>query len=139
MIAGGSLVTFGADAVERVDAVDASPAVPTRTISAVVNVCSKAIQMISWPIHQPTRLSGQIWEETYCRCKNVQNSPDRIGTKRSIHLPTRRNVRGRNARHRWESNSCPPLYNGIREINKKGDSSDRAIWQFDTFRHVKIR
>lgn len=38
VIAGESLVTFGANTVKRVDTVDAGPTIPTRAIRAVVNV-----------------------------------------------------------------------------------------------------
>ncbi len=38
VIAGESLVAFGANTVEGIDAVDASAAIPTRAIGAVVNV-----------------------------------------------------------------------------------------------------
>lgn len=38
MIAGGSIVTFGANAVKRVDTVDAGTAIPARAISTIVNV-----------------------------------------------------------------------------------------------------
>jgi hypothetical protein len=38
VIAGESVVTFWADAVKRVDAVDAGTAISARAISAVVNV-----------------------------------------------------------------------------------------------------
>lgn len=38
VIAGESVVTFGTNAVKRIDAVDAGTAIPARAISAVVNV-----------------------------------------------------------------------------------------------------
>lgn len=41
VIAGESLVAFGANTVEGIDAIDASAAVPTRAIGAVVNVYRK--------------------------------------------------------------------------------------------------
>lgn len=47
VIAGESVVTFGTNAVKRIDAVDAGTAIPARAISAVVNVVGAKMTRIA--------------------------------------------------------------------------------------------